>query len=190
MSEGLSPSQEQAYQRLKAAQEAGERERAEKALKELGESEPEPEAKEPEQKKELEEAKAEAEQKKAEDIKDVREKIEKMQPVPPPEVFERPPKEPTEEEKYKKKLAEAGLIDKFGVFYSYHKGKIDKSIDKAVSSTPGQVGLGILGGAIIAVGAVGYVAYKIFKEVLWDPTLGKYLNEPLKKVFTAGKNKK
>lgn len=189
---GLSPNEY--ADMLQKAKEEGERERSEKNKPRTPEESVEmlQKAKEEgEREREiLRESRVSGErQEDAEEIKKVREEIEKSaqeEEVSQEEAVEEEAAEPEEKgETIEKPLFESMRDDT----KKHIIEPVKKFTSDAANSVPGRMALGAAGAVAITVGAIGYVGWKIFKEVLWDPTLGHYINEPLKKVFKAGEKK-
>jgi len=172
-------------ERLQQAKEEGEKERLESGTPRTPEESADLLEKAKEASEELKEKKAEVAKEEAVEMKEVREKIEEIPSVEMPgEEFD-PDQVEDEEQDYRDQMAASGLAGKVRLFTSrsYSKGK--EKVGQMLDSDAGQAGLGAIGGVALVLGATGYVAWKIFKKVLWDPTAGQFLNEPLKKIFTS-----
>lgn len=170
-------------ERLRQAKEEGEKERLESGTPRSPEESADLLKKAKEAGEELKEKKVELLKVKEAQMKEVRQDIEKIPLVEMPGDEFDPDQVEDEERDYRDLMASKGLGGKAFLFTSrkYREGK--EKLGKVLDSSAGQAGLGAIGGAALVLGAAGYVAWKIFKNVLWDPTAGQFLNEPLKKIL-------
>jgi len=195
-------SQNEMYERLRQAKEEGEKERLESGSpvtpeesvefleKSKFESEDaEPETVEESRAEEIEEKQAESEKEDEKQIKELRDDIKSIPSVEMPGEDFDPDQVEDDEQDYRDKMAIMGLPGKARLFVSHRYQKGKEKVGQALDSEAGQAGLGAIGGAAVVLGAAGYVAWKIFKNILWDPTAGQFLNEPLKKIAGGGKDK-
>ena len=170
-------------ERLRQAKEEGEKERLESGTPATPEESADLLEKAKEAGEELKEKKAEVVKAEETQIKEVRQDIDSIPSVEMPGDEFDPDQVEDEEQDYRDLMDSKGILGKVGLWTSHNYKKGKEKLGKAVDSNAGQAGLGVIGGAALVLGATGYVAWKIFKNVLWDPTAGQFLNEPLKKIF-------